>query len=354
MDKPKPRQAQSIRAESVFRALLAELGATLLEPEWLGARVNHHIRCAAGHDCWPKPNMIQQGQGPCKTCAGHDPADAERRFRVRLAELGAVLIGPYKNTKTPVQVRCAAGHDTHPTPSSVLSGRGVCITCAGKSPVVAEAAFRARVIELGGEPLYAEWRGMTAPHHVRCPVGHDGYPRPNDVQQGDGICWACSGHNPAVAEAAFLARLEALGATPLYEKWLGVNASHHVRCKAGHDCYPSPGRLKRGSGICRYCHGGGWDVFYVVTSGPVVKFGITSGDPGSRLRDHALNGFTEVLRTAAGLPGTVALDTERAVKAALAMAGETPVRGREYFDASCLALILDIADSWLQEELSAD
>ena len=30
------------------------------------------------------------------------------------------------------------------------------------------------------------------------------------------------------------------------------------------------------------------------------------------------------------------------------LAGEKPVRGREYFDASCLALILDVADSWLR------
>jgi hypothetical protein len=54
-----------------------------------------------------------------------------------------------------------------------------------------------------------------------------------------------------------------------------------------------------------------------------------------------------VVHLAAGLPGTVALDTENAVKAALATAGEKPVRGREYFDVSCLALILDVASSWL-------
>jgi hypothetical protein len=35
------------------------------------------------------------------------------------------------------------------------------------------------------------------------------------------------------------------------------------------------------------------------------------------------------------------------MKTTLAMAGEKPVRGLEYFDISCLALILDVADSWL-------
>jgi hypothetical protein len=47
------------------------------------------------------------------------------------------------------------------------------------------------------------------------------------------------------------------------------------------------------------------------------------------------------------LPGTAARDTEDAIRSALAMAGERPVKGREYFGISCLALVLDVADSWL-------
>ena len=43
----------------------------------------------------------------------------------------------------------------------------------------------------------------------------------------------------------------------------------------------------------------------------------------------------------------MALDTENAVKAALALAGAKPIRGTEYFDISCLALILDVAEGWL-------
>ena len=78
-----------------------------------------------------------------------------------------------------------------------------------------------------------------------------------------------------------------------------------------------------------------------------VKFGVTSGDARPRLADHRVDGYRAVVRLLTGLPDGAAPDTERAVKAALAMAGEKPVRGTEYFDASCLALILDVADSWL-------
>jgi hypothetical protein len=92
-------------------------------------------------------------------------------------------------------------------------------------------------------------------------------------------------------------------------------------------------------------------VLYVVahSSDPRVKFGITSGDPGGRLGVHRRNGYTSVIRVVTGLPGTLAPETETAILSALRDAGERPVRGREYFDISCLPLILDVADGWLAE-----
>ena len=92
----------------------------------------------------------------------------------------------------------------------------------------------------------------------------------------------------------------------------------------------------------------------MVTGGGGVKFGITTGEGRHRLLTHAGQGYTDVVRLVTGLPGTVALDAENAVKSALALAEEKPVRGREYFDASCLALILDVADSWLGAEKRAE
>ena len=105
----------------------------------------------------------------------------------------------------------------------------------------------------------------------------------------------------------------------------------------------------QGHDVCRKCSHRDWDAFYVVTSADVVKFGVTSGDPRRRLSDHAVKGYTEVVRLIVDLPGMVAHDAELAIRAALESAGERPVRGREYFDISCLALVLDVADSWLSE-----
>ena len=91
-----------------------------------------------------------------------------------------------------------------------------------------------------------------------------------------------------------------------------------------------------------------WDVFYVVTDLAMdrIKFGITSGDPRPRLRTHCADGYRKTVRLLTGLPGTVAPEIETAALAALRLAGVQPIRGREYYDASALALVLDVADNY--------
>lgn len=333
--------------EAAFRVRLVELGAILLEPEWLGAMRKHHVRCKAGHDCYPKPNGVQQGRGICRRCAGSDPRDAEAAFRARLAELGAELLESYHGSQEPHRVRCAAGHEGRPRPSDVAKGDGICRMCSGKHPAVAEARFLRALDELGAAPLYERWLGSDKRHRVRCPAGHECEPTPAAVWRWRTVCRICSGKDPATSEAKFLARLEELGAAPLYDAWRGSHEPHLVRCVAGHDCRPDPSSVIQGHGVCRFCTGAIWDAFYVVTSTDAVKFGITTGDPRPRLRIHARQGLKSVARLATGLPGITAPSAEAAVKAALALAGEKPLQGREYFDISCLALVLDVADSWL-------
>ena len=334
-------------AEAAFRARLVALGAELLEPAWLGAQKKHRVRCSAGHECRPRPSDVRQGHGICRTCAGRDPVTAEAAFRARLTEFGAEMLGPYVNTKTLVAVRCAAGHDCSPAPGNVIGGQGICLRCAGMDTTDSETKFLARLAQLGARPAYDRYRGANKPHRVICAAGHECSPRPGGVRLGRGVCATCAGKDPAAAEAAFRARLQELGATLLEPEWRGVDNPHLVKCPEGHLTRPLPTNVQQGHGICRFCAGSEWDVFYIVTGSGIVKFGITTGNGRYRLAVHAAKGLADVAHLAVGLPGAVALDTENAVKAALAAAGEKPVRGREYFDISCLALIFDVASSWL-------
>jgi hypothetical protein len=275
-------------------------------------------------------------------------ATAEAAFRARLAELGAELLEPYKNNKTPHRVRCAAGHFCTPYPSSVvLAGKGVCRTCAGQDPVAAETRFRARLAELRAELLEPVWLGVNTPHRVRCAAGHECSPWPTSVLGGQGICRACAGSDPAAAEAAFRARLAELGAE-LLEPYHGSGQPHRVRCAAGHECMPRPSGVQQGVGICHICGWQGRDAFYIVrqpTTGH-IKFGITSGDPQWRLRRHRACGYSERVLVLTGLPGTTAPEIESAAIAVLKLAEIKPIRGREYYDSSALALVLDVVDNY--------
>ncbi len=337
-------------AEATFRAALAELGAALLEPAWLGSRAPHRVRCAEGHMCWPRPDDVRRGGGLCRTCAGKDPAAAEAAFRTRLRKLGAELLEPvWLGVDTPHRVRCATGHECFPHPGNVQQGRGICRTCAGNDPAVAESAFRARLAELGAELLEPVWLGSLNPHRVRCAQGHETGPRPAGVIRGLGICRACIGTDPATAAAAFRRMLAEQGATLLEPLWLGNGKPHQAICAAGHNCQPIPSNVQQGGGICRFCAGKVWDVFYTVADQDKrrIKFGITSGNPRPRMSEHRRNGYREIVRMITELRGTTAQEMERAARAALTLAGIYPLQGREYYDIAALPVVLDVADNYL-------
>ncbi|GHH87877.1 hypothetical protein GCM10017771_30860 [Streptomyces capitiformicae] len=340
--------ARSARADARFRQRVKERGGEVLEPSWLGSDKPHRARCAAGHECTPRPSWVQQGGHICRVCSGRDPQTAEAKFRARLADLGATLLEPkWLGNHKPHRMRCSAGHECAPRPAGVMQGQGICRRCVGCDPQAAWDAFRARVTGLGGEVLEPEWLGKDVPHRVRCSAGHASSPRPNNTRRW-GICATCAGNVPEVAEAAFRARLKELGATLLEREWLGSDTPHRVRCRNGHDCTPRPHGVGQGQGICWACRGRRPNVFYVVADeiNGVVKFGITSGDPRPRLGDHSRDGFDCVIRLVEGLPGDVALRLEKTILAALRDAREAPVRGREYFPARVLPLITDLVDGW--------
>jgi hypothetical protein len=349
------RSDKSLASEARFLARLAELGATPLYDAWRGSMNPHPIRCAAGHTPSPTPSNVLGGGGVCRECTGYGPIAAEARFRARLAELGATpLYETWLGSDVPHHVRCAAGHDCYKRPAS---GGGVCSECGGNVKGSGESKFLARLAELGATPLYETWLGSNVAHHVRCAAGHECYPYPSSVMYAEySICRSCSikkhaSIRSAKTEVTFLSRVAELGGTPLYEAWRGVDSPHHVRCAAGHECYPYPSRVLYGGDVCRKCSGKIWDVFYIVQN-PMngsIKFGITSHDSRRRLRTHRRSGYTKTLLTRESLSGTVAPDIERAAKSALRKAGIVPVSGREYFPSSALPIVLEICETNLPE-----
>lgn len=339
----------SAASEAAFRLRVTELGGTVLEPAWLGNRGRHQIRCAAGHLTKVKPNSVQQGGGICSVCSGRSSKAAEAQFKSRLAKLGATLLErQWLGSQTPHRIRCARGHEVTTTPSHILRRSTFCRICSRRDSGAAAREFQDRLTELGATLLEPEWLGNRHPHRVMCAAGHQCRPRPTSVQRGQGICETCAGRDTAAAEAWFRARLAQDGAVLLEPKWLGARVRHRIRCSAGHISTPLPNGVQQGNGLCRDCSGKNWDVFYVVGNddAELVKFGITSGSGRRRLYDHRRDGFVTVHRLLSGLPDAAAPSLERDVQAVLRLAGEEPVRGREYYPDRVTALVLDIVDNY--------
>jgi hypothetical protein len=96
------------------------------------------------------------------------------------------------------------------------------------------------------------------------------------------------------------------------------------------------------------------DVFYLVTGPEGLKFGITNSNRRGgfkRINEHALDGYTKIVRHRMGLPAEVVSGLEDRLKygGELLNASYTPSRppSREYWGIEALALVMRIVDEVL-------
>lgn len=339
---------------AAFQARITERGGTVLELAYLGGKQRHRIICAAGHRVALRPSEVVNRDVQCRICAGNDQETAWRLFCQLVEERGGQVLEPVPlGSNSPHRVICPEGHLTTAIPSYLRTRGGMCTICGPTSTIRAEQEFRSLVAAMGGTVTESAWRGASTPHAVACREGHATKPRPSDARISGSICRVCAGHDSEVCWREFRDRVAELGGRVLETAWLGNKEQHRVICGEGHATTVRPNNVDQGAGLCRFCKCKVWDIFYVVAddAAQTVKFGVTSHDPRARLRFHEVDGFTRVIRTVVSLPD--AADLERVILAALKSAGVKPVRGREYYDLEVLATILDIADGWVSAVTAA-
>ncbi len=342
-----------------FKSRVEALGGTVPpDAVYVNVHTPVHVFCAKDHDCWPPPASLQQGRGLCKICGGSNtPDSAWANFKAGVEKQGGtVLETKWLGSGKVHHVLCPAGHDCYIRPNQTQRGDRICGTCAGVvSPAEAEANFRAALAAANVTLLEPFWLGGKTPHRIRCAAGHETQIQPESVQRGNNVCENCHHGSSVFAWEAFKATVEFQSGKVLEPKWLGSNTPHLVVCSKGHESRITPGNTSRGRGICHVCAGKVWDALYVVTGLPGVKFGITSGDPRTRLKNHWRDGYTRVERLFTTLPDGVARALENKIALALKDNGFKPVLRREYFAIEALPLVLRIVDEALgpYEELAA-
>jgi hypothetical protein len=88
--------------------------------------------CSQGHICKPKPvNIRRTGGDICLKCVNRCPESSEKNFYDSINKMGAQVIGSYINCKTAVDCICKNGHECKPRPNMVQQGRdGICKKCS--------------------------------------------------------------------------------------------------------------------------------------------------------------------------------------------------------------------------------
>jgi hypothetical protein len=340
--------------------LVEARGWTLLEPEYLGASKGHLVRCASEHEFPVSPHTLRAGYGNnCGDCVAIALLEA---LRVIVEADGAVLLAQVWTTaKAQYLCVCKNGHMTPPNANNIKTMRRVpWLDCSGHSPVMAAGGFIFQVESQEAEVLGVYVNNST-PVDVRCVFGHVRPVLPSNTQQRGFRCSACAGRDPDLAFADFKARLARLPIPitldPSETGWHLNQQTYQAHCAESHPCLPMPNRIKNGRGGCDICANKYSDVFYVVTGPNGLKFGITSGDPRSRLNDHKRisgGGYDTTVRLWTGLrPFGRAREVELDLKDALAGRCHHALPGtKEYFLAASLPLVLRVLDKALDRKNS--
>lgn len=239
-------------AEEDFRQRIAAMGGTVI-----GKYVNNHTqvecRCPNGHSCLPTSGRIKRGRGMCRICSGNDPEIAERNFRQVITTMNGQIIGDYVNNHTQVECRCPNGHICHPYPANIRQGRELCRICSERDPRMAEENFHQAIASAGGT-VVGDYVNNHTQVECRCPNGHTCYPYPANIRQGRGLCFACSGKDPEIAEENFYQTIAAAGGVVMGD-YMGACVRVECYCPNGHKCWPTPNGVSQGYNMCRICSG---------------------------------------------------------------------------------------------------
>ena len=158
---------------------------------YLNADTGVDCICKNGHMCKPSLTNAKKG-GICKICVGLDEETSKKNFIMSITEKHkGKIIGKYINARTPIECICKNGHRCHPSPGHVQQGGGICLVCVGNDKGTAKKNFIMLVEKKHKGKVMGLYVNAKTLVECMCKNGHKCYPKPNYVQQGDGICSLC-------------------------------------------------------------------------------------------------------------------------------------------------------------------
>jgi len=295
---------------AIAREDMRSSGAEPLE-DYPGALKKWKCLCmSCGREIFPCRNSVQQGQGPCKYCAGKavDPDEAAQfMIETNLTPLER-FPGANKKWKCKCQL-CSA--IVFPTFGNIKAGWGGCRKCGGhKSRQThiknAEETALAVMAKAQLKPL-EPYQGSKHKWRIRClKCNQETTTRFNDVQQGHSGCMNCGskagGQKIALDPDVASKIMVNAGLQPL-EPYPGSTLKWKCKClTCGNTVSPVYGSIQQGNGGCIYCAPYGIDMvsascLYLLSSDihGACKVGISNkASLKKRLDEHNRQGFNFV------------------------------------------------------------
>lgn len=162
--------------------LARQLGGRCLSTSYKNNFTKLRWRCRAGHLWRSLPKAVKQGHWCDKCFDDWRRGNIERIQQIASKRGGKCLSPYYPNVKTPLRLRCGAGHEWRATGNALLRGSW-CRICAGKAKHTlekAQAAGRAR----GGECLSKTYKNALAKLRWKCSEDHEWSASLNGVLSG--------------------------------------------------------------------------------------------------------------------------------------------------------------------------
>lgn len=156
----------------------------------------------------------------------------------------------YKSYKINMEFRCPKGHMRIISTSQFRNNPLGCRVCYENSSIEPEKNFLINVEKIGGKVI-GKYKNISTRVECECSNGHICFPIPGHIQRGGGMCKKCVGNCPEEAEKIFISNVEKLGGK-IVGSYKGVYIPVETICINGHTCFSTPGQIRRG-GMCRKC-----------------------------------------------------------------------------------------------------
>lgn len=217
--------------------------------------------CKFGHTCFVRPSNIKKGdRGMCRVCAKQDPETSKINFFNNVKTQEGKVLGEYVNSNTKVKCICKLGHICFPLPTNIQQGHRMCILCSDKDNEIAETNFYTSITDKHKGKVIGKYTNNYTKVECICENGHICFPIPGNIQQGRGICITCINHDSELAKQEFFDRIN-----DREGKVLGEYITNKIKvkciCPYGHICFPCPSKIQQGQGMCRKCVRSGGELF---------------------------------------------------------------------------------------------